>query len=206
MNKSFLILYKQTNFRIKFIDIFESKYYIVYRGNIMKRLYIDFDGVVMDTIPPLYEALQKSGADVTNESEIRVFFASYDFSKIINDDNILNDSINCIKKLIDSKMFEISFLTHVNSLTEGCVKVEYLRLHFKDITIIMVPKEISKTKVVHSEGAILVDDYSGNLKEWEENGGIAVRFSKELESHGYKVLNHLDELIDMFKDEEVGVC
>lgn len=206
MNKSFLIFYKQTNFRIKFIDIFESKYYIVYRGNIMKRLYIDFDGVVMDTIPPLYEALQKSGADVTNESEIRVFFACYDFSKIINDDNILNDSINCIKKLIDSKMFEISFLTHVNSLTEGCVKVEYLRRHFKDITIIMVPKEISKTKVVHSEGAILVDDYSGNLKEWEENGGIAVRFSKELESHGYKVLNHLDELIDMFKDEEVGVC
>ena len=206
MNKSFLIFYKQTNFRIKFIDIFESKYYIVYRGNIMKRLYIDFDGVVMDTIPPLYEALQKSGADVTNESEIRVFFASYDFSKIINDDNILNDSINCIKKLIDSKMFEISFLSHVNSLTEGCVKVEYLRRHFKDITIIMVPKEISKTKVVHSEGAILVDDYSGNLKEWEENGGIAVRFSKELESHGYKVLNHLDELIDMFKDEEVGVC
>ena len=48
----------------------------------MKRLYIDFDGVVMDTIPPLYDALQKSGADVTNESEIRVFFASYDFSKI----------------------------------------------------------------------------------------------------------------------------
>ena len=130
---------------------------------------------------------------------------SYDFSKIINDDNILNDSINCIKKLIDSKMFEISFLTHVNSLTEGCVKVEYLRRHFKDITIIMVPKEISKTKVVHSEGAILVDDYSGNLKEWEENGGISVRFSKELESHGYRVLNHLDELINMFKNE-VNEC
>ena len=58
----------------------------------MKRLYIDFDGVVMDTIPPLYDALQKSGADVTNESEIRVFFASYDFSKIINDDKALQDA------------------------------------------------------------------------------------------------------------------
>ena len=150
--------------------------------------------------------VNSGGADVTNESEIRVFFASYDFSKIINDENVLNDSINCINKLIDSKMFEISFLTHVNSLTEGCVKVDYLRKHFKDITIIMVPKEISKTKVVHSEGAILVDDYSGNLKEWEENGGIAVRFSKELESHGYKVLNHLDELIDMFKKEEEETC
>ena len=64
----------------------------------------------------------------------------------------------------------------------------------------MVPKEISKTKVVHSEGAILVDDYSGNLKEWEENGGIAVRFSKELESLGYRVINRLDSLIDMFDE------
>ena len=65
----------------------------------------------------------------------------------------------------------------------------------------MVPKEISKTKVVHSEGAILVDDYSGNLKEWEENGGISVRFSKDLESLGYKVINRLDQLIDMFDED-----
>ena len=43
----------------------------------------------------------------------------------------------------------------------------------------MVPKEISKTLVVHSKDAILVDDYSGNLREWEKNGGISVRFSKE---------------------------
>ena len=32
-----------------------------------KRLYIDFDGVVMDTIPVLYSALEKSGADLNNE-------------------------------------------------------------------------------------------------------------------------------------------
>ena len=164
----------------------------------MKRLYIDFDGVVMDTIPPLYDALQKSGADVTNESEIRVFFASYDFSKIINDDNILNDSINCIKKLIDSKMFEISFLTHVNSLTEGCVKVEYLRRHFKDITIIPVPKEISKTKMVHTLDSILIDDFTGNLYEWQKEGGISIRFSPKLSSKGYLVIDKLDEVINMF--------
>lgn len=48
----------------------------------MKRLYIDFDGVVMDTIPPLYDALQKSGADVTNESEIRVFLLVMIFLKL----------------------------------------------------------------------------------------------------------------------------
>lgn len=167
----------------------------------MRRLYIDFDGVVMDTIPSLYSALEKSGVDTSNQREIGIFFSTFDFRTIINDDFILNDSINCINKLIESNRFEIAFLTHVNSLDEGCVKVNYLRSKFKHITIIMVPKEISKTKVVHSEDAILVDDYSGNLIEWEDNGGIAIRFSKELESHGFKVLNKLDELLNMFDKE-----
>jgi len=167
----------------------------------MIRLYIDFDGVVMDSIPPLYDALEKSGINVNKEEEIREFFANYDYNNVINDKLLLNDSVTCINKLIQSKKFEISFLTHVNSLSEGVVKINYLRNHFKEITIIIVPKEISKTKVVHSEGAILVDDYSGNLKEWEENGGIAVRFSKELESLGYRVINKLDQLIDMFDED-----
>lgn len=168
----------------------------------MKRLYIDFDGVVMDTIPELYDALEKSGTDVSNHREISIFFSTFDFTRVVNDKNILNDSIECIKKLQESKLFEISFLTHINSLIEGIVKVDYLRRYFDDINIIMVPKEISKTRVVHSKDAILVDDYSGNLKEWEDNGGVAVRFSKDLESHGFKVINKLDQLIDMFESEE----
>lgn len=172
----------------------------------MRRLYIDFDGVVMDTIPSLYSALEKSGADTSNQREIGLFFSTFDFRTIITDDYILNDSINCINRLIESNRFEISFLTHINSLDEGCVKVEYLRSKFKHITIIMVPKEISKTKVVHSEDAILVDDYSGNLSEWENNGGIAIRFSKELDSHGFKVLNRLDELLNIFDEEGNFKC
>ena len=111
----------------------------------------------------------------------------------------MNDSIECIHKLIDSGKFEISFLTHINSLNEGVVKVQYLRKHFKNnITIILVPKELSKPKMVHSKDAVLIDDFSGNLKEWEEAGGLSIRFSKELESHGYRVINRLDMVLDMF--------
>lgn len=172
----------------------------------MKRLYIDFDGVVMDTIPLLYTALEASGIDSSDEIQTRRFFSMYDFDMIINDENILNDSIECINKLIKSNMFEISFLTHINSLDEGVSKINYLRSKFKNISIIIVPKEISKTMMVHSEDAILVDDYSGNLKEWEDNGGVSVRFSKELESKGFKVINRLDELINMFSDEKENLC
>ena len=165
----------------------------------MRRLYIDFDGVVMDTIPLLYNELAKNNVELGNEEEVRKVFHSFDFSTIIKDKNILNDSIECIHKLIDSGKFEISFLTHINSLNEGVVKVQYLRKHFKNnITIILVPKELSKPKMVHSKDAVLIDDFSGNLKEWEEAGGLSIRFSKELESHGYRVINRLDMVLDMF--------
>lgn len=173
----------------------------------MRRLYIDFDGVVMDTIPLLYNELEKNNVSMDNEEQIRHVFSSFDFKKIIKDKNILNDSIECINKLLESKRFEVAFLSHVNSLDEGIVKIKYLRRHFKDdITIIIVPKQVSKTKMVHSEGAILVDDFSGNLKEWEEAGGISVRFSKELESKGYRVLNRLDSLLDMFDENGDPIC
>ena len=40
----------------------------------MKRLYIDFDGVVVDTIPLLYKELEKNGVSLGNEERIRESF------------------------------------------------------------------------------------------------------------------------------------
>jgi len=168
----------------------------------MKRLYIDFDGVIMDTIPKLYAEVEKCGVDLSNQEASRNIYSSFDFRTIVNDENILNNSIENIRKLLDSGIFEISILTHINSLDEGIVKVEYIRKYFKDITIILTPRDISKTRMVHSKDAILVDDYSGNLYEWRDSGGIAVRFNKELDSKGLDVIDDLSKLIDMFKEEE----
>ncbi len=174
----------------------------------MKRLYIDFDGVVVDTIPLLYKELEKRGLSPKSDEEEKFkFFESFDYREIVNDKNILNDSINCIKKVMESGRFEISFLTHINSLDEGVVKIKYLRKHFKDdVTIILVPKSISKTKMIHSEGAILIDDYSGNLREWKEAGGISIRFSKEMESHGYMVVDRIDKILDLFDENGEVKC
>lgn len=165
----------------------------------MIRLYIDFDGVVMDSIPLLYGAYEESGGDMANEGGKREFFSKYDYTNVIDDKYLLNGSIECIKKLIDSKKFEISFLSHINSLKEGVIKVNYLRRHFNDdISIILVPVEVSKTKVVHSEGAILVDDFSTNLREWKSQGGLGIKFSNEKEeSDEFIVINKLDQLIDL---------
>lgn len=160
----------------------------------MKELYIDFDGVILDTIPHLYQAADEAGRERSDSK----FYETFDFKKILKDENILNDSINCIQKIIDSKKFNVSILTHINSLQEGIDKVEYLRKFFKDITIILVPKKISKTKMIHTKGAILIDDYAHNLREWESEGGISVRFSQKRNGKGFLVVDKLDQIIDMF--------
>ena len=49
-----------------------------------RRLYIDFDGVVMDTIPFLYSALEKSEVDLSNEREVIKNIKSYFVREVSN--------------------------------------------------------------------------------------------------------------------------
>lgn len=160
-----------------------------------KNLYIDFDGVILDTITPLYEDCKKE--KISNNT--KDFYANYPWHKIINDKYIINDAINDIQKIIDCNRFNLAILTHVNSLNEAVLKVKYLRKYFKDITIIPVPKEISKTKMIHTKDSILIDDYAGNLREWEKEKGIGIRFNLEGEDKGFKNIKDLKEIIDMFR-------
>ncbi|MEG2457651.1 MAG: hypothetical protein RSB41_02025 [Bacilli bacterium] len=160
----------------------------------MKDLYIDFDGVIMNTIEELYKKAQEEGKD----KEDKDFYINFDFSTIIKDEFILNDSINCINKLIESKKFNISILTHVFSISEGEVKINYINKKFNDLTIIIVPKSIEKTMMVHTKDAILVDDYANNLRLWEKEDGIGIRFSIKGNGKGFKCISRLDMLLDMF--------
>lgn len=164
----------------------------------MKKLYIDFDGVILDTITLLYKYANENGYDKSDNK----FYEQFDYKTILKDEYILNDSINCIQKLIDSGMFDVNILTHCNSIREGADKVKYIRKYFKDITVIICPKDISKTKMVHTKGAILVDDYAGNLREWEKEGGVPVRFSLKLNGKGYPAIDRLDKLLEMYGEVE----
>ena len=166
----------------------------------MKNLYIDFDGVILDTITPVYNLAEKLNIDVKTQSkEIGLLYSKIDWETLIEESPALNDSINAIKKLSKSGKFNISILTHVNSLKEAKTKIEFLDSMFEDLTIIPVPKSVSKTKMTQTKGAVLVDDYSGNLKEWEEKEGIGVKFTKTKEDN-CKFINitSLSDLIDLF--------
>ena len=164
----------------------------------MRNLYIDFDGVILDTIPMLYDLLETSDIDKYNKEEVTKFYETVDWEKLLENTEQINDSIICIQKLINSNKFDIAILTHVNSLKEAVEKVKFIRRYFFDITVIPVPKMISKTEMVHTKDAILVDDYPENLREWKKAGGIGVRFDLDMDGKGFPVIDKLDELIEMF--------
>ena len=165
----------------------------------MKNLYIDFDGVILDTITPVYNLAKKLNIDVkTQTKEVGLLYSKIDWDTLIEESPELSNSLNAIKKLKESKKFNISILTHINSLKEAKSKIEFLDSMFDDLTIIPVPKSVSKTKMTQTKDAILVDDFSGNLKEWKSKGGISVKYSKEKQTSEFIDITSLDELLNIF--------
>lgn len=166
----------------------------------MKNLYIDFDGVILDTITPVYKLAKKLNLDVkTQTKEVGLLYSKIDWETLIEESDELSDSINSIKKLKESGKFNISILTHINSLKEAKAKIEFINNLFDDLTIIPVPKSCPKTMMTQTKDAILVDDYSGNLRLWKEAGGIPVKYTKEKETTEFINITSLEELLEIFK-------
>ena len=165
----------------------------------MKNLYIDFDGVILDTITPVYNLAKKLNIDVkTQTKEVGILFSKIDWETLIEESEELSNSINAIKRLKDSKKFNISILTHINSLKEAKAKIEFINNIFDDLTIIPVPKSCPKTMMTQTKEAILVDDYSGNLRLWEAKGGIGVKYTIEKEKCEFINITSLEELLEIF--------
>lgn len=163
----------------------------------MKNLYIDFDGVLMDTITTSYRLLDEAKVDRNNTDEILEFYQTLNWEEVIEITPILNDSINRLRNIKNSNRFNISILTHVNSLAEIVEKVKFIRKYFHDITVIACPKQLSKTQIVHAKDAILIDDYTENLNEWKAAGGIGIKFSTVYKDRGFQCVSHIDEILNM---------
>lgn len=165
----------------------------------MKNLYIDFDGVIMDTINKTYEMMDEEKIDRTNNEEVSKFFKTVDWKRLLNETDEINGAIEKVKKLNDSNKFNVAILTHVNSLEEAVEKVKFIRKYYKDIIVIPVPKAISKTKMVHTKDAILVDDYTSNLVEWRSEDGIGIKFSVKPKQSEFTVIDDLNKLFEIFE-------
>lgn len=162
----------------------------------MKNLYIDFDGVIVNTIEISYKMAKEKGIEENYDSYFE-FFKNLDWNLVLERCSEINDSFNCIQKILDSNKFNVSILTHVITIEEAEAKVNLIRKYFSDITIIPVPKSISKTKMVKTDNSILIDDFPDNLVEWKEENGIGIRFDLDMDGKGFPVISRLDEILSM---------
>lgn len=159
----------------------------------MQKLYLDCDGVILDTISTSYKIIKEAG--LTTENELKNFYSNICWEKLIIDSGEIDNSISKIKELMVH--FDIEILTHVNSDNEARVKRKYFGKMLPGINVITVPKKIEKADMVDPKNAILVDDYSPNLEYWKEKGGISVKFSDSGKNCPYVVITDLLDLLNL---------
>lgn len=165
------------------------------------KIYIDFDGVILDTDTTIDNIIKDINVD------------KKEYIRTCNWDNLLSNTdviSNSIKYLRESKL-DINLLSKISTLEEGIAKVKYLRNNNIDMNIHLVPTKISKSDMVNPKGNILIDDKVYNLDEWNSKGGISIFFNKnnnDIDIYGkintkYKKINDLSILLND-KDELLG--
>lgn len=158
----------------------------------MIKIYIDFDGVILDTWDVIFKEYMKLyDTDILEEDKIKNLMLNIGWENILLNSKQINDSIKKIKDI--SKDYEVYILTKINSQEEQNAKKQYLLKHNIN-NFYFVPYEHSKTQYVNAENNILIDDDIKNLDDWIMHGGKSIFFNKDLsnyDSYGNKNNNYI---------------
>lgn len=159
------------------------------------KLYLDFDGVILDTMNVTIKMMED--LNIPDDQEIiREFYKNIDWYKLLRSTPEINDSFNNINLLLNSGLYDIEILTHVNSKEEGIEKINYLSNILPSVNVIPTPIEIAKCNMVNPINSVLVDDYSKNLILWKDEDGIPIKFSNEIDSR-FITINNLNKLLEL---------
>ena len=167
----------------------------------MVKIYVDFDGVILDTWNVIFkEYIKLYNTDILEEDKLKSLMLNIGWGNILLNSRQINDSIKKIKDI--SKVYEVYILTKINSQKEKNAKKEYL-LKYNINNFYFVPYEHSKTQYVNAENNILIDDDINNLDDWNLHGGKSIFFNKDLsdyDSYGNKNNNYtiIDDLLKIY--------
>lgn len=174
------------------------------------KIFIDCDGVILDTWKLIYSKYQEV-YHITELDDPKLVKVMDDLGwyKIINDSEIINDSIKKIKKL--SKKYDVTIVTKVVAEGEKEEKKIFFKKHGLD-KVIFVNYEGKKIDHVPVKGNILIDDTVKNLDEWNEKGGIPIYFNRYNDSKDgygkentkYKMIDDIDKIYDTIELLERG--
>lgn len=160
----------------------------------MRKLYLDCDGVILDTIDPVYKTIINGGMEL-NEENVGSYYKSIDWYEFILSVGDIDNAIEKIRKIVSSLKYDVKILTHVHSENELSGKKRFFREVLPDVEVIGVMYNIPKADAVDADGAILVDDYLPNLDYWHSKGGIAIKFSSSDKPCDYFKITDLTELL-----------
>ena len=160
----------------------------------MQRLYLDCDGVILDTIEKSYKIFEER--NIVDEEDKKRFYIETNWDEFILISGEIDNAISKIKELIN--IYDVKILTHISSKKEGNAKIKYFKEVLPKVEVITVPKNVEKADMIDDpKGAILVDDFYPNLEKWEEKGGIPVKFSKSGKKYNCPTISNLLELISI---------
>ena len=69
------------------------------------KLYLDFDGVILDTIDVTYDMFKKSSYD-----DMYDFYNTLDWDNVLKLSKPINDSINYIHDIVNSSLYDVNIL------------------------------------------------------------------------------------------------
>lgn len=178
----------------------------------MRSLYIDFDGVLFDTVTYAFNEMKRLGVDLSDDDAITDYFVKVDWLNLINQGGVLNDSIKKLEILIESEEFErVEVATHRCSYEEGVIKTKDLKSRIPNLKITTIPKKIEKHFALNSHDNILIDDAKKKVVSWIYDGGIGILFSQnvdhliypyELGDNPYYITNNLLDCLTVNKLEK----
>lgn len=145
-------------------------------------IYIDFDGVILDTEELLFREWRKiENHKSLPELEKIKHIQARDWEEVIYNSPIINDSIYYLN---NTNPKDSVILTRVHSLeNEAATKIKWLREQKVKQNIIVVPYKVKKCDMVDPRYNYLVDDSLFNLDEWVALGGIPIFFNKNNLDH-----------------------
>ena len=162
----------------------------------MTKLFLDLDGVIINTNKFIQETIKNSGVDISIKEVFVELCKSFPWNSFLDQCDEINNSFEIIESL--KVKYDLTIITHCYSDSEAELKIDFIKRKFKDVKYITVPFDKAKNEMVDSTlDSILIDDYIVNIDDWCNSGGIGVHFSDKENNKNYPIIDDLKYLLDI---------
>ena len=152
---------------------------------------VDFDGVILDS----QDRFQNDMKDNNNIYDWIEYLSSIEWYKFLRECNEIDESIYVLKELQKYKKL-LGIITAIHSFNEGQEKLVYLReKEIKVPVFYTLPYQKKCDVYIPNKRICLVDDKQKNCIDWQNAGGSALVFDKNMEHEEKGKIRTLKKLL-----------